>query len=470
MQDWIGVEMAGLDLGDQRLNARQCLLLERFCANPQGSIPESSKGWAETQAAYRFFNNEKVTAAAVLKPHRQATIERICQNDVVLILQDTTEMELDRSPEGGFGKLTYEARIGLMDHTRLAITPDGLCLGVTGCEIWARPLENPHAGTHNRDRAIEDKESMRWLSGYRDACGIAKQAAQTLVVSVADRECDVYECFIETPEPSVGQSAHWITRSGQNRRLTPQDGDDSEALKLRAALVDLPVKSARVVQIGARPNQPARQATVEIRAGRVTLKAPDRKELKLADKTVNVVWVHEPHPPAGLDPVDWVLLTSLPIQEPQDVERVVDWYAARWWIEIFFRTYQQGCRTERLQLQTVDRVTPALALYKIVAWRLQYVTMLGRECPHVSCETVFAEAEWRGSWPVATGQPAPEKPPTLGEFLHQVARLGGHLARKHDGPPGPEVIWRGLRRVFDFSLAWATYQSLTRPPKGPTCV
>jgi len=341
---------------------------------------------------------------------------------------------------------------------------------VTGCEIWARPLESPHAGTHNRDRAIKDQESIRWLNGYRDACDDAQQAAQTLVVSIADRESGVYEGFIESPEPGVGSSAHWITRSGQNRRLTPEEEDDSEAIKLRAALVDLPVKASRVVPIGARPNQLARKATVEIRAGRVTLKAPERKEFELGDKTVNVVWVHEPHPPTGLDPVDWVLPTSLPIEEATAVERVVDWYAARWWIEIFFRTLKQGCRTERLPLQTVGRVTPTLALYKIVAWRIQYVTMLGREYPHVNCETVFAEAEWRGSWPIATGQLAPVKPPTLGEFLHQVALLGGHLARKHDGPPGPEVVWRGLRRVFDFSLAWTTCQSLAPPPKRPTCV
>ena len=104
MADWIEAEMAGLDLGDRRLNDRQCLLLDRFSANPQGSIPESLQGWAQTQAAYRFFDNEQVTAESVLAPHRQATLERIRQNGIVLVLQDTTELELDRSPEGGIGK------------------------------------------------------------------------------------------------------------------------------------------------------------------------------------------------------------------------------------------------------------------------------------------------------------------------------------------------------------------------------
>jgi hypothetical protein len=106
MQPWIEAEMATLDWGDQRLNERQRLLLERFAARPQASIPAASRGWAETRAAYRFFDNPQVTAQAVQQPHRQATLERIRQTGVVLILQDTTELELDRHPEGGFGKLT----------------------------------------------------------------------------------------------------------------------------------------------------------------------------------------------------------------------------------------------------------------------------------------------------------------------------------------------------------------------------
>ena len=163
-----------------------------------------------------------------------------------------------------------------------------------------------------------------------------------MIVSIADRESDVYECFLETPEPQVGQSAHWITRSAQNRSLRPQNEDDSQENKLRTALADLPVKARRVVPIGARANQPAREATVEIRAGLVTLRAPERKGQTLADKTVNVIWVREPHPPEGTEALDWLLLTSLPIETTADVEHVVDWYAARWWIEIYFRTYKQG--------------------------------------------------------------------------------------------------------------------------------
>jgi len=472
MQTWIETEMDGLDLGDTRRDQRGCFLLDRLSQNPRGSLPATFSGWAETQAAYRFFDNSSTDPDKILLPHRQATIDRVCQHDVVLIPQDTTELNFARSVEGGFGKLNYDERLGLLEHTSLAITPDGLCLGVTLSKVWARPLVNPHEGQRHWEIAIKDKESYRWLEGYRDASQVACKAPGTLVVSIADRECDIYECLRETPEPQQGESAEWIVRAAQDRSLEPNEADTNAEEKLREAAAAFPLMARHKVHIRARKGQSARDAHVVVRAGRVTLKAPFRKGQKLDNVSVNVVWVHEPNPPQGVAAVDWLLLTSLPIDSVEAVDRVVKWYAARWWIEIYFRTYKQGCRVERLQLQTAERVENALALYKIVAWRLQYVTLLGRECPEVSCESVFSESEWRGTWSVATGTVAPLEAPTLGDFLNQVACLGGYLGRKHDGPPGTEVMWRGLRRVFDFSLAWTTFNELSASSGRPhsTCV
>lgn len=468
MQQWIEVEMSGLNLGDARLDDRACFLLDQFSQNPLGSLPATFDGWAETQAAYRFFDNARVTPDQIMLPHRQATIDRACQFGVVLISQDTTELDMNRSVEGGFGKLNYDNRLGLLEHTSLAITPEGLTLGVTHSQVWARPIENPHKGKRNADISIEEKESFRWLEGYRDASLVAQEAPDTLVVSIADRECDIYEFLMETPEPQQGESAHWIVRAAQDRGLKPTDADTTAELKLREAAGKFPEISRYVVHKRARKGEPGRDAAVVVRAGRVTLKAPWRKGQKYGDVSVNVVWVHEPNPPEGAVAVDWLLLTSLPVDSVESVNNVVNWYAARWWIEIYFRTYKQGCRVERLQLQTIERVENALALYRIVAWRLQYVTLLGRENPDISCECVFSESEWRGAWSISTGNESPAEAPTLGEFLGHVARLGGYLGRKHDGPPGTEVMWRGLRRVFDFSLAWTMFHSLARP--SSTCV
>ena len=192
MQEGLTAELRTLDLGDKRLNKRQAILLDKLAASPKESLPGATCSWAELQAAYRFFDNERVTPVKVLAPHRAATIERIRCQAVVLIPQDTTELVLDRDPEKGFGKLT--SQIGLLDHIQTAVTPLGQHLGVTRRHTWALPLVNPHEKTHNRDRPLEEKESMCWLNGYRDACQIAQQAPETLVVSLSDREGDVFEC------------------------------------------------------------------------------------------------------------------------------------------------------------------------------------------------------------------------------------------------------------------------------------
>ena len=454
MQEWLTAELRTLDLGDKRLNTRQAILLDRLAARPKESLPGATCSWAELQAAYRFCNNKRVTPEKVLAPHRTATIERIRCEAVALIAQDTTELVLDRDPERGFGKLTVQ--IGLLDHVQIAVTPLGQHLGVTRCQTWARPLVDPHKGTHNRDRPLKEKESVRWLDGYRDACRIAQQAPETLIVSLSDREGDVFECFTEGAAPERGKTAEWIVRSAQNRRLVPTDESTSQAKKLRLAAAELPILGTGTVKIPARANRAARMAKVEYRAGRVTLKAPPRKEGKLPDIIANVVFVGEVNPPADVEPLDWLLLTSLPIDTLQDVLRVVEYYALRWQIEVFFKVLKQGCTVERLQLQTAPRMETCLALYCIVAWRILYVTMLGRDCPEISCDVVFSKAEWQATCAVVTKAPPPQDPPTLGEFLKYVATLGGHLGRRHDSPPGPEIIWRGMLRVFDFALAWET--------------
>jgi hypothetical protein len=468
MQEWLTAELRTLDLGDKRLNKRQVMLLDKLTAKPKESLPGATCSWAELQGAYRFCDNKRATPEKILAPHRDATIERIRLEAVALIAQDTTELVLDRDPEKGFGKLTKQ--IGLLDHVQIAVTPLGQHLGVTRCHVWARPLVNPHEGTHNRDRPIEEKESVRWLDGYREACQIAKEAPETVIVSLSDREGDVFECFTEGAIPERGKTAEWIVRSAQNRRLVPTNESASQAKKLRLAAAELPILGTGTVKIPARANLAARVAQVEYRAGCVTLKSPPRKEGKLPNLIAKVVFVVEVNPPADVEPLDWLLLTSLPIATLQDVLRVVEYYALRWQIEVFFKVLKQGCTVERLQLQTARRVEACLALYCIVTWRILYVTMLGRDCPEISCDLVFSKAEWQATCAVVTKSPPPQDPPTLGELLKYVAILGGYMGRGHDSPPGPEIIWRGMLRVFDFALAWETRNENEKPKIQTACV
>jgi Transposase Tn5 dimerisation domain len=169
------------------------------------------------------------------------------------------------------------------------------------------------------------------------------------------------------------------------------------------------------------------------------------------------VLVREESPPPGVEPIEWLLLTDLPVETFEDACRVVSYYSCRWQVEVFFRIYKSGCRVEEIGLETEARLKPCLSLYLIVAWRVLWLTMLGRTSPELPCDQVFAEEEWRSVWTIVHEQPAPALAPSLNEMIGLVASLGGHLGRTKDGPPGPQVLWIGIQRMRDFAAAWQAF-------------
>ena len=236
-----------------------------------------------------------------------------------------------------------------------------------------------------------------------------------------------------------------------------------------------PVLGTLKVEVGARPARShdgskrrqarsARTATVTVQSGRVTLQGPRRPGQKLADVAVNAVLVREVDPPPGEPAIEWLLLTSLPVDDFTQACLAIEYYTCRWEVEVFFRVLKSGCTVEQLQLETVERFTSCLALYLIVAWRVLYVMRLGRECPEMPAQAVFTEAEWRAVYQIVKRRPAAAMP-SLGEVLGMVAELGGYLNRKHDGPPGPQTIWIGLQRARDFALAWSVFIGPSAPPR-----
>lgn len=461
LAEWVEEEMCGLDLGDKRLNKRCGLVLERLAADPQASINGACQGWAETHAAYQFFNNCKVDERKVLEPHLRATVERMKAHPIVLVAQDTTELEYTRKCRTvqGAGPLNEEYRRGFFDHVHLALTPQRLCLGVVGTDLWARDDETFRQAKARKHEPLEEKESFRWLEGYRLACELAEKLPQTKIVSIADREADIYECFLEAEQSPLAGRAEWIIRARENRNLPERDPQAGPCCyrKLFDVIAASPRLGKRQLQIPKTAKRKARKATVTIRAQRICLKAPYRAGVRLPDVEVNVVLVREENPPAGEEPIEWLLLTSLPINTFKRALRVIDYYACRWQIEVFFRVFKTGCKVEEIQLETADRLRRCLALYAIVAWRVLYVTMLGRESPDLPCDALFTDEEWKSAWTICTDQPLPKRAPPLRVFLSMVAELGGHNGRKHDLPPGPKALWIAIRRIGDFALAWQSF-------------
>lgn len=465
MQAWIESETKGADFGDQRLNRRYELLLDRLSDKPSLSIPAACRGLAETTAAYRFFDSDKTDAARVLKPHHDATVERIRAHKVVIVAQDTTEIELVRKQERVGGPLNDDSRWGLYVHPLLAMTPERVPLGVVTAKIWSRDPEEFAKSQEEKRRArkakpIEEKESVRWLEGYQSACALAAETPDTTIVAVSDSEGDIYECL----HAGAGGQADYLVRGCQDRALLEEDYPSLlQTLACKAALGKMKIRvSKREASTGdetKKRKQPraGRIARVTIRAAKVLLRGPARPGMKLPDIYVNAILVKEENPPHGEEPIEWLLLTSLPIETFAETTKVLDYYCCRWEIEIYFRTLKSGCQIEELQFERQDRFEVCLALYLIVAWRVLYVLMLGRECPKMRCDAVLSEAEWKSVYVIVTNADAPVRVPTLQEMVILIAELGGYLNRKPDGPPGPQTMWIGLQRMRDFAIAWTAF-------------
>ena len=450
-------ELLGIDLGDKRLNRRSAIVVEALAANPEASVNSACDGWSDTLAAYRFFDNSAVTPERILRPHLEATQRRMREHPVVLIVQDTTELDFTKHPTGDARCLNTEQRFGLYEQVHLAVTPDKLCLGVVGSEFFDRAPESLGKADERSTLPIEQKESFRWLKGYRLACELAAACPQTQIVNIADREADIYDIFVEAQQ-QTGVCADYILRAKEDRCTLECDLSAGAAayVKVRDEVSRSTLFATRTIELSVTPKRAARQAHLEIRAITVEVKPPHARS-HLPAVTHNVVLVEEVGGPGDGTDVSWLLLTTLPIETLNEVLRVIDFYVARWTVEIYFRTLKTGCRVEKIQLETNHRLKNCLAFYKIIAWRILSLTYLNRTCPQLPCTAVFADSEWKSVWRVVKKKPLPKKPPVLSDFLRLLTQLGGYNNRATELPPGPQPLWIGLRRMTDFATARLTF-------------
>lgn len=471
VEDWVAEEMRTADLEDKRLNHRLLTVLSQLSARPTASIPAACGGHAEMTAAYRFFDNEQATFDRVLQPHIEITRQRIAAQSVAILVQDTTEIDLTRPDRVvvGVGPLDGNARVGALLHLLHAFTPDGTPLGTVHALPWTRGDMPKNAQLTRSDRIaipIEEKESHRWVTTFQQARDVALACPQTHCVCVSDSESDIYELFVACQ--SASEAVDWIVRSCQNRALVPDSSIASPEKHLREQVLKSPILFTHSLSVrgrkakvacetrGRRQPRESRQAEVTVRAASMTLRPPYRPDYKMSAVTLNVVLVREDHPPAEEEPVEWLLLTSLPIETEESVRLIVQYYCVRWMIEVFFRVLKVGCRVEERQFEQLDRLLTCLSVYLIVTWRILYACRLSRSCPDVSCEAVFEPAEWKATWKIIHGEDPPDAAPTLAVMVQMAARLGGYVPRK-TSPPGPQTLWTGMQRTRDFALCWKKF-------------
>lgn len=473
--EWVKQEFGTVELGDKRLRDRLIKIVETRWQRPNGSYLEAAEGdRAATKGYYYFIDNPRETLSpeAIIATHRQRTIERMMSHDTVLVVQDTTDLNfVTRHRTSGLGTIgknqTGTKSRGLQLHSSLALTVQGLPLGVVKSTCYA-PKDFSKSSRH---RPIEQKESFRWIEGHRDLVKIAKKTPETRYLTVMDRDGDIYELFLdaEATRKRVGV----LVRAQYNRRLEDKERklfDELKGSRAKATIKTVIPRQRSKKAKRDKPGQeglPAREAVLTLRYQEVTLRPP-RSDLRA--KGVIKLWAvcaREKKPPAGAKRIEWFLLTTEKVESTEDAARMVEFYTHRWRIEEWHRVLKQGCKVQEYQNETAERLKRAIVIDAVIAWRIQLMTLLGREVPDLPGEVFFDQWELKilEELEAREGNRAKKPPFTLGHAIILVAKLGGYLARRSDPPPGAESFWKGMIRLFDRSEGYrvAALQH-ARPP------
>ena len=455
---WSDQEVDERAFKDARLGRRFADLLKQLGYGMGGSIPFACQDWANTKAAYRFFSNTKVEEGDILSGHFAATRARYdASGGPILLLQNTTEFTYQRrNPHDvGFtksinsgrdkeGRLRHHAVCGILMHSSLAVTVDGLPLGLSAVKFWNRDKFKGTAALKRKINPtrvpIEQKESVRWLDNLRQS--IERLGRPDRCIHVGDRESDIFELYCLTQELGT----HFVVRTCVDRLA----GDGSHTIS--AEMSDVDAVGQHVVDVRDDTGEVVKVA-LDVSFKRIRILPPIGKQKRYPSLELTVIHAVEPHAPKGRKRIDWKLLTDLPVSNCAEAIIKIKWYAMRWKIEVFHKILKSGCRAEDAKLRTADRLANLVSVFCIISWRVLWLTMLARTSPDdpptvalTNEEIIILDHIVRDTGNRKT------KPGTLSFYLTKLARLGGYLARMADPPPGNTVVWRGLTRLTDIRL------------------
>jgi len=435
-QLWAQHTFGSSQLKDARRIRRVVQVACQMATNASASLPAQMQGWKEVIALYRLLDSPEVTFESLMQPHWQQTREEIHQHPVVLLVQDTTEIDLShRHQVSGLGQVGNERGRGFHLQTMLAVLP--LKREVLGCAQQEPFVRTPAPRKERRSqrRFRQERETDVWM---RLVSQFGTVATSTTIVHVGDRGADMFDFF----HACQATHTHFLVRAAQNRRTQNEDEEIGYLLDQARAW---PSQQSRSFEIPASHARPARTTHLHLAFGPMTL-LPPRNEPR-AKKQPFPLWVlrlWEEDPPKGVEPLEWILLTSLPTSTLEQAWERADWYSHRWVVEDYHQCLKTGCRLEQRQLQTVERFFRLLGLLSPVAVRLLQLRDVARSSPdRPACEVVEADL----LTVVATQAGLDPANMTTEVFWREVARLGGYLARRRDGPPGWKTLWAGWLRV-----------------------
>jgi hypothetical protein len=442
-RSWAEEEFGRVRFYDRRLKERLYRIAEDFAGCSEGPIPEACGNRARAMGAYRFFHNPRVSMDVLLAAHTEAAIDRIRQHRIVLVPQDTTSLNYNTHPMseglGPIGTKRTQA-IGLLLHDTVAFNEQGTPLGILDAQCWARDPHDRGKRERRKRLPIEQKESRKWLRSFRKVAGIQKVCPNTKLISIGDRESDIYELFMEATRDANGPGL--LVR--MNRSAGRQVGRIPLWDFMTARRVDGTV-SLHIPHSGSRP---ARDTILDVRFAEVELKPPQRLK-HCASIRAWAVYVREQNKSVvNGTPVEWMLLTTIRVTCFEHAQQRVHWYARRWGIEVYHRTLKSGCRIQDRYLDPDAALQACIGIDMVVAWRVFHLTMLSREMPDAPCTVFFTQDEAEALCCYTYKTPVlPPRLPNLDRATRMVAAMGGYLGRKCDGPAGTKSLWRGLQRL-----------------------
>jgi hypothetical protein len=448
--------LAGAVLGDPRRSDRVRDVAESLARNPDASIPAAMVTEARLEAAYRLMNNRSVTFEALVAAQALATSERAKLWKQVLVLHDTTKMSPKFGTTESVGHLST-GNPGFFFHASLVVSGEDAKrpLGIAHGQTISRKVFSKRGRKASGGKTAEwnNRESERWFRGIESS---EEALDGTPAIHVLDREGDSYELLAMLLERHL----RFVIRCSYDRVARESEGDEWSKLRRLAGALDgvlsreVPI-SARQPKTAPRakrkhPPRETRTATLSFAATKVTIPAPRYVKTRFKTLDLNVVRVWEENPPADQQAIEWLLYTTEPVSTPEEVARVVDIYRARWLVEEFFKALKTGCAYESREFESYDALTTLLAISLPIACELLWLRSRSREAPNSPASEVLTPTQLqvlRAKSPRALSQN-----PTAAEALLAVARLGGHL--KSNGPPGWQVLYRGMKSLLMFEQGW----------------
>lgn len=441
IDEWYKEEFSTATFGDKRLNKRLVKVAKDLSGHPSMPINQASGDWHSTKGAYRFFNNENVTAMGILTPHFENTVKRMTHHEVILSIQDTTSFNYTSHEALQLGPIGTADTNGIMQHNTLAVSGDGLPLGLLDQISWVRPPTSHDEMQEKEELLLEEREIYRWIKSLENT--VERSANCSRVVTVNDRESDFYQ-FYDRAE-SLG--ALYLVRLKHNREIEEGTGGAKDYLRVQ------PVAKTYEVCVPRRKGEyPERTATVELRYAPMTVYAPDDEEEVIHDEIkMYGIHVQEINPPSDVEPIEWFLVTNVAVLKKEDALERVRWYLLRWMVEIYHKTEKSCCSSEDCRLETEERMLNFLAVNSVIAWRVLFVTYIARQQPEAPAEVILAPTEIKILEAANNAKlPKPTKIKTVKQAVQALAKLGGHMGRKNDKAPGIITVCRGMMRLNDF--------------------